>query len=121
MIIKLAIQGGWATCQADFSNAFIQATFKEEVYVELPEMFCDENNHGNTDGITLKLKKSMYGLVQVPLSWYNHLQKGLNEFDFKVSTLDPGMYYGRGVILITYADEHPLLWTRLEVYGMVYN
>jgi hypothetical protein len=31
------------------------------------------------------------------------------------------MYYGRGVILITYADEHPLLWTRLEVYGMVYN
>jgi hypothetical protein len=89
----------------DFSNAFVQAELKEEVYVELPEMFQDEQNHGSKNGVVLKLNKSLYGLVQAPLSWYNHLQKGLNELDFKVSSLDPRMYYGRGMILITYVDD----------------
>jgi hypothetical protein len=51
-----------------------------------------------------RLNKLLYGLVQAPLSWY-HLQKGLNELDFKVSKFDPGMYYGRGMILITYVDD----------------
>jgi hypothetical protein len=105
MVMNLAIQRNWATRQVDFSNAFVQAELKEEVYVELPEMFRDEHNHGSTNGVVLKLNKSLYGLVQAPLSWYNHLQKGLNELDFKVSALDPGMYYGRGMILITYVDD----------------
>jgi hypothetical protein len=105
MVMNLAIQRGWATRQVDFSNAFVQANLKEEVYVELPEMFRDDQNHGSKDGVVLKLNKSLYGLVQAPLSWYNHLQKGLNELDFKVSTLDPGMYYGRGMIIITYVDD----------------
>jgi hypothetical protein len=29
----------------------------------------------------------------------------LNELDFKVSALDPGMYYGQGMVLITYVDD----------------
>jgi hypothetical protein len=33
------------------------------------------------------------------------LQKGLNQLNFEVSKLDPGMYYGRGMILITYVDD----------------
>jgi hypothetical protein len=105
MVMNLAVQRGWATRQVDFSNAFVQAELKEEVYVELPEMFRDEHNHGSKDGVVLKLNKSLYGLVQAPLSWYNHLQKGLKELDFEVSKLDSGMYYGRGMILITYVDD----------------
>jgi hypothetical protein len=105
MVMNLAIQRGWATCQVDFSYAFVQGDLKEEVYVELPEMCRDDQNHGHKDGVVLKLNKSHYGLVQAPLSWYNHLQKGLNELDFKVLTLDPGMYYGRGMIIITYIDD----------------
>jgi hypothetical protein len=73
--------------------------------VELPEMFCNEQNHGNKDGIMLKLNKLLYGLVQASLSWYNHLQKWLNKLDFEVSKLTPGMYYGRGMTLLTYIDN----------------
>jgi hypothetical protein len=105
MVMNIAIQRGWATRQVDFSNAFVQATLKEEVYVELPEMFRDEQDRGSKDGVVLKLNRSLYGLVQAPLSWYNHLQKGLQELDFEVSKLDPGMYYGRGMILLTYVDD----------------
>jgi hypothetical protein len=79
MFMNLAVQRGWATHQVDFSSAFVQASLKEEVYMELPEMFRDEQNNGNKDGVILKLNKSLYGLVQAPLSWYNHLQKGLTE------------------------------------------
>jgi hypothetical protein len=105
MVMNLAIQRGWATRQVNISNAFVQAEFKEEVYVELPEIFCDDQNHGHKDRVVLKLNRSLYRLVQAPLSWYNLLQKGLNELAFKVSPLDPRMYNGRGTIIITYVDD----------------
>ena len=99
------IQRGWSTRQVDFSNAFVQATLEEEVYVELPAIFRDENENVSNDGVVLKLNKSLYGLVQAPRSWYHHLQAGLAKLDFKPSTLDAGIYYGHGMILITYVDD----------------
>jgi hypothetical protein len=105
MVMNIAVQRGWATRQVDFSNAFVQATSEEEVYLEvLPAMFGDENNHNN-ESVVLKLKRSLYGLVQAPRSWYHHLQKGLSDLDFKPSECDEAMYYGRGMILITYVDD----------------
>ena len=77
-------------------------------------MFCDENENGSNDGVILKLHKSLYGLVQAPSSWYQHLQAGLTKLDFKPSTLDDGMYYGRGMILITYADNTLLFGSDLK-------
>jgi hypothetical protein len=89
----------------DFSNAFVQATLEEEVYVELPKMFRGKQNNGTKDGVAMKLNKPLYRLVQAPRTWYHHLQKGLDQLDFKPSELNPGMYYGRGMILITYVDD----------------
>jgi hypothetical protein len=87
-----------------FSNAFVQATLEEEVYLGMPAMFADANLVGD-EATVLKLNKSLYGLVQAPRSWYQHLQKGLEDLDFKPSPLDPAMCYGRGMILITYVDD----------------
>jgi hypothetical protein len=61
MVMNLAVQRGWARQQVEFSNAFVQADLKEEFYVELPEMFRDEHDHGSKDGVLLKLNKSLYG------------------------------------------------------------
>jgi hypothetical protein len=47
MVMILAIQQGWGTHQVDFSNTFVQANLKEEVFVELPEMFQDEDDHNS--------------------------------------------------------------------------
>jgi hypothetical protein len=38
-----------------FENAFIQAMLREEVYVELPEMVHDKQNHGSKDSVVLEL------------------------------------------------------------------
>jgi len=56
-----------------FTNACAQAKLKETVYVKLPQMY--ESIDGS-DAV-LKLNKSLYGLVQVPLCWYMHLSEGL--------------------------------------------
>ena len=101
----MAIQRGWSTRKVDFSNAFVQDTLEKEVYVELPAMFSVKNENGSNDGVVLKQNKSLYGLVQTPRSWYHHTQAGLTKLDFKPSTLDAGMYYGRGMILINYVKD----------------
>ena len=105
MVMNLAMQRGWVTRHVDFSNAFVQANLKEEVYLEVPEMFFDEQGNGRKDDVVLKLQKSIYGLVQAPRSWYYHLLDGLHKLEFKPSVEDPGMYFGRGMILITYVDD----------------
>ena len=105
MVTNIAIQRGWATRKVDFSNAFVQVRLKEEVYLELPAMFSDENQNSTDAGFVLKLNKSLYGLVQAPRSWYHHLQRGLAKLNFIPLEEDPGMYYGRGMILITYVDD----------------
>jgi hypothetical protein len=82
-------------------------------------MFCDKHNRGSKDGVVLKLNKLLYGLAQAPLSWYNHLQKKINKLCFKVSTLDPGMYYGQGMILTSYVDDTLLFGPDLKAIKKV--
>lgn len=57
---------GLETRQVDFNNAFAQAAFDEEVYVELPRGF-DEDKANKV----IKLNKSLYGLVQAPKAFYD--------------------------------------------------
>ena len=55
--------------------------------------------------VVLNLRKSFYRLVQEPHTWYQHLQKGLKSLEIEPSDLEKSMYYGRGVIVITYVDD----------------
>jgi hypothetical protein len=76
LMISLSINYGWATRQVDFSNAFVQADLKEDVYISLPACFDSDEGISRSD-VVMKLNKSLYGLVQAPLYWYNHLKNAL--------------------------------------------
>ena len=66
MMIRIALQERWKTRQVDFSNAFVQASLNEDVYILLPLGFVTDT--GDTrDEVVMKLNKSLYGLVQSPL------------------------------------------------------
>jgi len=54
----------------------------------------------------LKLNKSLYGLVQAPLCWYKHLRDGLIAEGFTPSELDPCLYFGHGMAVLTYVDDY---------------
>jgi len=101
MLMTLTARENLKTRLVDFTNAFAQATLKENVYVELPTMFDSPNG----PEMVLKLNKSLYGLVQAPLSWYNHLSKGLEEVGFEQSDNDPCLFFGNGMMVLVYVDD----------------
>ena len=76
LLMTLAIQQGWATKQVDFSNAFVQAELVKKVYIKVPSMFESEGDS------VLELNKSLCGLVEAPLLWYNHLKQGFKKSGF---------------------------------------
>jgi hypothetical protein len=91
--------------QVDFSNAFVQAKLgdNEHIYVDLPRGFKQSKDDG--EPMVLKLNRSLYGLVQAPLYWGNHLKAALEAEGLKQSVSDPCMFIGEGMILLTYVDD----------------
>nr|CAN83340.1 hypothetical protein VITISV_021483 [Vitis vinifera] len=62
LILSLAVTLGWKMRQLDVKNAFLHGFLKEEVFMEQPLGFINEDlpNH------VYKLNRSLYGLKQVP-------------------------------------------------------
>ena len=106
LMLCLAAHQNLATRQIDFSNAFVQATLREDVYIEVPD------GYGSPDyakgELVLKLDKSQYGLCQAPSYWANFLKAALEKRGLQASEHDPCLYYGKGVICLTYVDD--CLW-----------
>ena len=103
-MVILTINQGWDTRQANFSNAFVQATLVEYIYLALPSYYESDTGKDRAN-MSMKLNKSLYGLVQDPLYWYNCLKDALDSRLFKPSPLDPCMFYGRGTIELIYVDD----------------
>ena len=103
MLLCLSVNQGWFTKQVDFSNAFVQAKLTEEVYVSVPKGFASEE--ANNEKVVMKLNRSLYGLVQAPLCWFEHLTKGLERQNLKPSKHDPCLYLGKDIMVIIYVDN----------------
>jgi hypothetical protein len=98
LLLVLSVHLGLKSKQVDYSNAFIQADLEEDVFIEMPRGY-------RQDGKVLRLKKSVYGLSQAPLTWFNKLKGGLLERGFRPSTLDPCLFISDNVICLVYVDD----------------
>ena len=103
MLLIMSMQNNWHIKQVDFSNTFVQAKLDKEVYITMPPMFTDDAM--DPKELCLKLKRSLYGMVDAPRYWYLHLKEGLHKLGFQQSENDPGIYFGRGMVLILYVDD----------------
>jgi Reverse transcriptase (RNA-dependent DNA polymerase)/GAG-pre-integrase domain len=105
MLLTLALKENLATRQVDFSNAFVQAHLNsnKHIYVQPLKGFEYENENG--EQYVLTLKRSLYGLVQAPLYWGNHLKDALEKQALRQIICDPCMHSGNGVIVLTYVDD----------------
>ena len=102
---------GLATKQVDYTLAFCQAKLKKDdppIFIEMPRMF-------ETPGHILRLNRSLYGMKQSPLNFYNHLTEGLEARGFKSSKIDPCLWYNDNVICLIYVDDC-LFFSRKEEY-----
>ena len=50
----------------DVKTTFLHGDLKEEIYIEQPNGFKERGK----ENLVCKLKKSLYGLKQVPCQWY---------------------------------------------------
>ena len=103
--MKIALQEGWHSRQLDFANAFVQAYLKEDVYISLPPGFRSADHGHNPKSLVMKLNKSLYGLVQAPMNWFNKLKEGLEEHGLEQSDFDPCLFYGEGIVALVYVDD----------------
>ncbi len=53
----------------------------------------------------LKLKKSLYGLKQASLNWFEKLKQGLKDQGFTPSEIDPCLYLKENMVLLTYVND----------------
>jgi hypothetical protein len=69
-------------------SAFLNGPIKEEVYVEKPPGFEDNEYPSHV----YKLSKALYGLKQAPRTWYECLRDFLITNGFKVGKADPTLF-----------------------------
>jgi hypothetical protein len=92
-----------ATIQVDYSNAFAQGMLNELIYLKLPQGCTGKNG----DDTILKLNRSLYGLKQAALCWFDKLQEALTSKGWKqpIPYLDPCLFTKDGVICLVYVDD----------------
>ena len=86
----------------DVKSAFLHGHLHEEIYMEQPPRYVQNNSS------LVFLKKSLYGLKQAPRAWYAKMDSLLLDTDFSKCHSDPNVYtkkVGNHVItLVLYVD-----------------
>jgi hypothetical protein len=78
LVLALIVSLKWNVKQLDVSNAFLHGILDEEVYMEQPKGYEDDNFPEHV----CRLHKSLYGLKQAPRAWFQRLSQQLVEYGF---------------------------------------
>ena len=105
LMFILSLLLGLKSRQVDYNNAFVQAELNEEVFVELPKDFYAIGDDGSEENVVLQLIKSLYGLKQSPLKWFQKLCSGLKARGFKQSAIDPCLFLKDDIVCVVYVDD----------------
>lgn len=93
--------------QIDVDTAFLNATLREEIYVEQPEGFKIVSKTG--ERLVWRLFRALYGLKQAPFEWYECFKSAMLKLGFKPLVSDPSAYFYRDkkafCLLAVYVDD----------------
>ena len=103
LILVLAILYNLPVKSIDFVLAFPQSKLDVPIFMELPAGF--EVQCGQRGEYVIELKKSLYGLKQAGLNWYEKLKQGLEKRKSIPSKVDPCVFISERVIVLTYVDD----------------
>ena len=100
LLLILSVVLGLQTKQVDYTAAFVHAPIGDlDVFCEMPRGFSEP-------GCVLKLKKSLYGLRQAPINFFNHIKGKLEHAGFKSNdTIDSCLFISDKVICLVYVDD----------------
>lgn len=97
-ILSISLSNDWPLRQLDINNAFLQGTLHEEVFMTQPPGYT----HPQFPNHVFKLKKSIYGLKQVPRAWYTELASFLLQCGFRKSLADASLFIYNSNNIICY-------------------
>ena len=110
-VLAIACEHGWPVWQMDVVVAFLQAHIDKDVYVK-PAPGHDPRDPKTGGVMVYKLERSLYGLAQSPVLWYDTIDGVLIVIGFSPTHSDPCVYvHGSGdtlIILTLYVDDIPL-------------
>jgi hypothetical protein len=84
ILLAYAAHHDFKLYQMDVKSVFLNGPIKEEVYVEQPLGFEDQEYPYHV----YKLHKALYGLKQAPRAWYECLRDFLTQNGFKIGKVD---------------------------------
>jgi hypothetical protein len=103
-LISCVVNFGWPLHQLDVKNVFLHGDL-EEVYMKIPPRFA--NNQ--TLGKVCKLKKSLYGLKQLPHVWFDRFRWVVCDMGYSQCNGDYTVFYRHKrsciTILIVYVND----------------
>ena len=86
----------------DVECAFLNGDLNEYIYMKKQEYFV------SNPSLVCRLKKSLYGLKQVPKAWYAKIDVFLMSLSFVRCKSDPNVYlkliHGSLIIIVLYVD-----------------
>ena len=90
MLVAISVQLGMKLTQYDISNAFLNGTLKEEVYMDFPPGYSK-----GKEGKCWKLLKGLYGMKQASRLWQETLYAALKELGLSVCKTESGVLHYR--------------------------
>lgn len=105
LLFALAVQEGWIVHQVDVSTAYLNGDLEEEIYMEQPDGFVNEDK----PDYVCYLNKSIYGLKQSGRQWNLKLHSILTSIGLRRCEAEHCLYTGqlnnREVLLAVYVDD----------------
>ena len=107
-LLAIACELGWPVWQMDVVVAFLQSFIEKDVLVE-PAPGHDPRDSKTGEVMVNTLQRSLYGLAQSPVLWYDTIDGVLVVIGFRPTQSNPCVYtHGSGVtlvILTLYVDD----------------
>ncbi len=102
LLLILTLLLGLKSRSVDFTLAFMQAPIVMPTYLDLPTGFSVD---GDADDYVLELRKTLYGLRQAGLNWFETLRQHLHSIGFSQSSMDPCCFIRDDLVLLCYVDD----------------
>ena len=105
LVLSITVSCNWPLRQLDVSNAFLHGFLKEEVYMEQPPSYVDQQFPHHI----CRLHKSLYRLKQAPRAWFDRFTSQLLHLGFEASMADSSLFvfdsHQTIIYLLVYVDD----------------
>jgi len=105
----------------DVVTAYLYGSLDNEIYIKIPQGFKmpDAHNLKSREIFSIKLQRSLYGLKQSGIMWYNHLNEYLLKESYINDTICPCVLIKKTTseffVLAVYIDDINLIGTPTEL------